>query len=83
MSTASRTAFLTFQHIIFTALTLISLPLVASGQFALKDEYRGRDFYDRWNWETFDDPTHGRVDYISRETSQSRNLSYGTSNAFT
>lgn len=45
--------------------------------FSLKDSYVGQDFFDRWDWETFDDPTHGRVNYVDQTTATQRNLSYG------
>jgi hypothetical protein len=46
--------------------------------FYLKDQWSGNDFYHGWNWETIDDPTHGRVNYVSLEEAQSKNLTSGT-----
>lgn len=66
---------------IFTrhAISVLGLAVVrramAQGYF-LKDTFRGRDFFS-WTWETSDDPTHGRVNYIDKPSAQSSNLSYG------
>jgi hypothetical protein len=46
--------------------------------FYLKDQWSGNDFYHGWNWETIDDPTRGRVNYVSLEEAQSKNLTSGT-----
>ena len=48
----------------------------ASANFLLADSYVGRDFL-QWNWETGDDPTHGRVNYVDQATALQLNLSYG------
>jgi len=51
--------------------------------FMLKDSYVGQDFLDGgWQWETFDDPTHGRVDYVDKQTATASNLSYATDSKF-
>ncbi|KAH7108256.1 hypothetical protein BKA62DRAFT_740056 [Auriculariales sp. MPI-PUGE-AT-0066] len=50
--------------------------------YVLQDHYRGGDFADAFTWETFDDPTHGRVNYVSKDEAYSKNLSYHTSNIF-
>ena len=47
--------------------------------FILKDTYIGESFLHRWYWETFDDPTHGRVNYVDRETALNTNLTYSAS----
>lgn len=53
-------------------------PLLAvSVQFTLQDTYRGNDFYSGWKWETFDDPTHGRVNYVDQGYGIANNLTYG------
>ena len=38
----------------------------------------GSDFFPAFNWETEDDPTHGRVNYIDSETARERGLAYST-----
>ncbi|KAI0630245.1 concanavalin A-like lectin/glucanase domain-containing protein [Trametes polyzona] len=69
-----------------TALAALSfaslLILPASSHFVLTDEYIGRDFLQSWNWETFDDPTHGRVNYVSLADSLNGNLTYATDQKF-
>lgn len=52
------------------------LPTVST-TFVLKDQYIGNDFYSGWQWETADDPTHGRVNYVDQGTAVARNLTYG------
>lgn len=49
----------------------------ASANFLLKDSYIGHNFFDGWKWETLDDPTHGRVNYVDEGTARASNLSYG------
>ena len=55
---------------------LTHLP-AASANFLLKDKFVGYDFYNGWQWETFDDPTHGYVNYVDQATSKQNNLTYG------
>lgn len=45
-------------------------------QFKLVDLYQGKTFFDGWNFDTFDDPTHGLVKYQSREDAFSKNLAF-------
>ncbi|KAH9948669.1 concanavalin A-like lectin/glucanase domain-containing protein [Amylocystis lapponica] len=54
----------------------------ARAQFALKDSYTGGDFFDHWTWETGNDPTNGRVNYVDQETAINHNLSYAANNKF-
>lgn len=49
-----------------------------SSNFVLKDNIVGREFYTHFAWQTFDDPTHGRVDYVDLPTAQRNNLTSGT-----
>ncbi|KAI0072658.1 hypothetical protein K474DRAFT_1667552 [Panus rudis PR-1116 ss-1] len=70
-----------YAYISLSLATLISLP-VASATFVLKDTYIGEDFFNRWRWETFDDPTHGRVNYVNRDMAVAKNLSYATDSKF-
>ena len=57
----------------------LSLFQCASASFYLKDKWVGNDFFRDWNWETEDDPTQGRVNYVSQAEAIAKNLSYGTS----
>jgi len=45
--------------------------------YTIKDAYSGKDFFDSWTWEAIEDPTHGRVNYLSKEESIRLGLSYG------
>jgi hypothetical protein len=62
-------------------LTLALARIVSSGSTCYKRELSivGSNFFDQFNWETEDDPTHGRVNYLSLEDSKAKNLTYGWS----
>ena len=47
--------------------------------YSIKDVYCGEDFFDGWIWEAIKDPTHGRVNYVSKEDAIRLGLSYGES----
>ena len=47
--------------------------------YLIKDVYSGEDFFDSWTWEAIEDPTHGRVNYVSKEDAIRSGLSYGES----
>ncbi len=52
----------------------------SSRTFHLQDNHVGESFFDgSFSWQTFDDPTGGRVNYVDMPTAQALNLSYGTS----
>jgi len=38
-----------------------SLPVFAGNRYQLSNKIVGNDFYDNFNWEAINDPTHGRV----------------------
>ena len=61
----------------FLAALFLSLTPCARAFYFLEDEWIGEDFYKGWNWETKDDPTHGRVNYISQADSVNKSLTYG------
>ncbi|VDB87411.1 unnamed protein product [Peniophora sp. CBMAI 1063] len=54
----------------------------ASTVFLKQDEYIGDDFYEHWQWETFDDPTHGRTNYVDQSAARQHNLSFANSQKF-
>jgi hypothetical protein len=58
-------------------LTSVTLLPFVSAHYSLKDQYIGNDFYSGFQWETADDPTHGRVNYVDQDTSINKNLSQG------
>ena len=39
----------------------------------------GSDFFEQFNWESKNDPTHGRVSYLTLEEARAKNLTYGSS----
>jgi len=39
----------------------------------------GTDFFEEFNWESENDPTHGRVNYLTLEEARAKNLTYGSS----
>lgn len=68
-------------HVVLAVLSL-SLSQCASASFYLKDKWVGDDFFRDWNWETENDPTQGRVNYVSQAEAIAKNLSYVENNAF-
>ncbi|PFH49979.1 glycoside hydrolase family 16 protein [Amanita thiersii Skay4041] len=50
-------------------------------QYNLRDQYIGKDFL-TWKFENFDDPTHGRVNYVDKDTAFQRNLISVTDDKF-
>ncbi|KAF8264590.1 concanavalin A-like lectin/glucanase domain-containing protein [Lactarius quietus] len=62
--------------------TLLSLTLCARADFYLKDEWIGDGFFQGWNWETIDDPTHGRVNYVDQSDAKMKNLTYADGEKF-
>jgi Glycosyl hydrolases family 16 len=56
--------------------------VLANNNYRLSDAIVGHAFYGAFNWETKDDPTHGRVNYVDQETAINSNYSYATDNKF-
>ncbi|WRT63877.1 uncharacterized protein IL334_000803 [Kwoniella shivajii] len=50
--------------------------LVQASSYKLAKSYTGKSFFDGFDWKTFDDPTHGRVNYVSETDARNKNLSY-------
>ena len=65
----------------FTLISILSSSAFAQ-TFRLKDQHIGSGFYTGFNWETFDDPSGGFVNYLDQATAQSQNLSYGKTSTF-
>jgi len=87
--TVSLALFLSLLYILF-ALTNYT-PLIPLGTpylnyaalYYLEDEWIGDAFFNGdWTWETEDDPTHGRVNYVSQIDAVNNNLSYAEGNQF-
>jgi hypothetical protein len=47
------------------------------GGYSLEKHLAGWDFLNAFKWETLDDPTHGRVNYVDQDTALKTNLTYG------
>ena len=63
-----------------TGYTVVSFCLavqVTCASFHIADAFIGHDFLSGFNWETFNDPTHGRVNFVDQPTALSSNLTYG------
>ncbi|KAG8929808.1 hypothetical protein FRC03_011401 [Tulasnella sp. 419] len=52
------------------------------GPYVLKDSYVGRDFLECFDFEAIQDPTHGRVNYVDKDTALDQNLTYTTKDTF-
>ncbi|KZW00245.1 hypothetical protein EXIGLDRAFT_830896 [Exidia glandulosa HHB12029] len=50
--------------------------------YLLDDDHRGPGFAQNFVWETFNDPTHGRVNYVDQDQAFAKNLSYFTPHKF-
>lgn len=61
---------------LFLSVSLM-LPTCSSFKFSLQETYIGHDFFDEWNFETENDPTHGRTNYVDMQTARNTNLSFG------
>ncbi|KAF8894125.1 concanavalin A-like lectin/glucanase domain-containing protein [Infundibulicybe gibba] len=59
---------------IFGGLVLATV-VIANNSYLLQDELIGESFYSAFKWETFDDPTRGRVNYVDQVTARNTNLS--------
>jgi hypothetical protein len=66
------------RYAFFATLSLSFTLRAGAKTFYLKDQWRGEDFFEGWNWFTDDDPTHGRVNFVSKDEARSKNLAYGT-----
>ncbi|EJD01317.1 glycoside hydrolase family 16 protein [Fomitiporia mediterranea MF3/22] len=60
----------------------IASPIQSSSTFVLKHNIVGDDFYKYFIWDTFDDPTQGRVNYVDQATARKRNLASATASSF-
>ncbi|KAJ6609856.1 concanavalin A-like lectin/glucanase domain-containing protein [Mycena sp. CBHHK59/15] len=63
-------------------LLALSARVVAYESYSIADTFIGSNFFDSWNWETFHDPTHGRVNYTDKATAQATNLSVASETTF-
>ncbi|KAJ3844135.1 glycoside hydrolase family 16 protein [Lentinula raphanica] len=72
------------RHIFSTIpIVLNFIPAVLSQTYYTQNaHFKGKNFLDAFNWETFDDPTHGRVNFIDQQTALNTNLSYADDDVF-
>ncbi|KAK8861768.1 hypothetical protein IAR55_002591 [Kwoniella newhampshirensis] len=61
---------------------LSSITVTNAATYNLSRSWIGSGFYDDFTFRTFDDPTHGRVNYVDLDTARSNNLSFASDNAF-
>ncbi|KAG8901799.1 hypothetical protein FRB99_005099, partial [Tulasnella sp. 403] len=45
-------------------------------KYSVKDRFEGQGFFDNFNFDTFPDPTHGNVNYLSRSDATNGGLAY-------
>lgn len=56
---------------------LLAIP-AAFAHFRVADTFIGDGFLHGFNWETMDDPTHGRVNFVDQSVALGSNLSFCT-----
>ncbi|WVR03650.1 hypothetical protein IAU60_000645 [Kwoniella sp. DSM 27419] len=59
------------------------LPSALGGLYSLSRSWTGDQFFDGFNWMTFDDPTKGRSNYVDLATARAEGLSYASGDTFT
>ncbi|KAG5633600.1 hypothetical protein DXG03_006945, partial [Asterophora parasitica] len=64
----------------FAILSLVGTALAAT--YPLSDNIVGDDFYDEFEFQAIDDPTHGRVNYVDEDTARLENLTYASDDTF-
>ncbi|KZS90843.1 2 beta-glucanase [Sistotremastrum niveocremeum HHB9708] len=64
----------------FAALSFASL--VAANTYSLESNIVGQQFLSSFSFNTFADPTHGRVNYVDQPTAQAQNLTFASGNTF-
>ncbi|KAJ3283064.1 hypothetical protein HK104_010566 [Borealophlyctis nickersoniae] len=57
-----------------TSLAVILAAGSSVSAYRLVDDWSGNAFFDQFNFETANDPTHGYVDYVDRNTAQQQGL---------
>ncbi|KAL8708831.1 MAG: hypothetical protein Q9225_007538 [Loekoesia sp. 1 TL-2023] len=59
----------------FTPLLLAGvLAELGLAAYSIKDDYSADNFFNMFNFDTFDDPTHGYVNYVDQATADSQDL---------
>ncbi|KAL1743041.1 hypothetical protein HDZ31DRAFT_65420 [Schizophyllum fasciatum] len=62
----------------FSSLVLAASAVAQQAQHSLTDAFSGTQLFDAFVWETFNDPTHGRVNYVDISIAIKTNLSYAS-----
>ncbi|KDN39989.1 hypothetical protein RSAG8_08438, partial [Rhizoctonia solani AG-8 WAC10335] len=75
---------LSFPLFVASSLSNLSSPRSYStpDSFQLQEEIIGKQFYDAFNFDTFNDPTHGRVNFVDQGYAESNNLTYASDSKF-
>ncbi len=71
-----RSLFLRLPASALVGLTLLATCATAQS-FDLEDCFIGNDFFNAFDWQTFDDPTQGRVNYVDKDTAIQNGLAEG------
>ncbi|KAL1743037.1 hypothetical protein HDZ31DRAFT_65416 [Schizophyllum fasciatum] len=66
----------------FSSLVLAASAVAQQAQYSLTDAFSGTPYFDAFVWETFNDPTHGRVNYVDISIAIKPNLSYASGSKF-
>ncbi|KAF9501967.1 2 beta-glucans in both donor and acceptor sites of Gh16 Laminarinase 16a [Pleurotus eryngii] len=68
--------------LVLSVLLAIATPFVRAALFINKKTYMGPDFFQDFTWQTADDPTHGRVNFVDLQTAMVKNLTVASPNKF-
>ena len=65
-------------YVVFYLCLLAVTPFAkADSIFNIQDTFIGKGFLNGFQWVTFNDPTHGRVNYVDQSTALQSNLTWG------
>ncbi|KAF8757092.1 glycoside hydrolase family 16 protein [Rhizoctonia solani] len=75
---------LSFPLLVTCSLPILSFPgpIANFRSFQVREEIIGNKFYDVFNFQTFNDPTHGRVNYVDQGYAKTNNLTYASESKF-
>jgi hypothetical protein len=73
---------LSFCSSLALALSLTRIVSSSSTCYTRELSIAGSDFFEEFNWESEDDPTHGRVNYLTLEEARAKNLVYADGDKF-
>jgi hypothetical protein len=65
------------EYAFIVALSLTLVQCAGATDYFLKDKWIGEDFLTGWVFDTEDDPTHGRVNYLDQEDAVNKGLVFG------